>query len=306
MKMSDESGERKKIEQAVEDAKEEIEAVDQQIFGRIFRDAPFAPEMVVIKPGSFMMGTDVQTIKALKKQYDDDWFDYEHPQHKVTLSQNFALGRYPVTRGEFSQFISATGYKMPDKSRTYEDDEWIERSGRSWKNTGFRQADNHPVVCVNCDDAQAYIKWLNDKTGQTYRLPTEAEWEYACRAGTTTPFSTGEAIRTDQANYDGNFPYNNGSKGVYRQKTVPVDEFAPNPFGLSQMHGNVSEWCLNKLGEYESGTQTDLQEPALGSYRVSRGGNWFCIARYLRSADRCDSSKYDRRSDQGFRLLRQL
>jgi len=272
--------------------------------GKVFCDAPFAPEMVVIPAGKFMMGTDALEIKALKKQYGVDYFEREHPQHEVTISKPFAMGRYAVTRGEFKIFVDATGHKMPDEMVIYEDSKWEMRKGRSYRNPGFAQSDDHPVVGVSWEDAQAYIRWLNGKTGQTYRLPSEAEWEYACRAGSDTPFWCGGTISTDQANYDGNYPHN-GPKGEFRKKTVPVESFEPNPFGLYQLHGNVWEWCDDWYGDYKKGHQTDPQGPSSGSYRVFRGGSWSFFARILRSANRGGDSPGSRGSDLGFRLLRQ-
>jgi formylglycine-generating enzyme required for sulfatase activity len=136
------------------------------------------------------------------------------------------------------------------------------------------QADNLPVENVSWNDCQKFISKLNQLTGKSYRLPTEAEWEYACRAGTSTPFSTGENLTTSQANYDGNYPYNGNAKGQYLKKTRPVGSFTPNAWGLYDMHGNVSEWCSDWSGDYSTSAQTNPQGATSGSYRVIRGGNW--------------------------------
>ena len=127
---------------------------------------------------------------------------------------------------------------------------------------------------------------MREKDKKSYRLPTEAEWEYACRAGTTTPFHFGETISTDQANYNGNFTYGNGKKGVYRKKTTPVGSFPANAWGLYDMHGNVWQWCQDWYGDYPQKDVVDPQGPEKGEYRVLRGGSWSNDPRYCRSAYR--------------------
>ena len=148
---------------------------------------------------------------------------------------------------------------------------------------------NCPVENVSWNDAQEFIRKLNAmEGGNKYRLPTEAQWEYACRAGTTTPFNTGDNITTSQANYDGNNPMPGYSKGQYRKQTLPVKSFSPNRWGLYDMHGNVCEWCGDWYGEnyYSSAPTRDPQGPSSGTIRVLRGGCWNRGARILRSAVR--------------------
>lgn len=158
-----------------------------------------------------------------------------------------------------------------------------------------------PVENVSWDDCQEFIGVLR-KRGILARLPTEAEWEFACRAGTTTPFSFGQTISTDQANYDGNYVYGSGRKGVYRQKTTPVGSFPANPWGLHDMHGNVWEWCEDWFGAYPTGTATDPTGPQTSSHRVLRGGSWRNDPRYLRSASRYSDAPSPRDIIIGFRL----
>ena len=159
------------------------------------------------------------------------------------------MGAFAVTRGEFAAFVSATNYKPDGGCHIWNGTEWKEQSDRSWRSPGFAQDARHPVTCVNWNDAKAYISWLSSKTGKTYRLLSEAEREYVTRAGTTTPFWWGSSVSTDQANYNGNHTYAQGRKGRWRQKTVRVDSFRANPWGLYNVHGNVWDWtedCWNE------------------------------------------------------------
>jgi len=191
----------------------------------------------------------------------------------------FAIGRFALT---FAEWDAAQGH--PD---------WQRHSGiapRQPNDYGWGRG-KQPAIDVNWDDAQAYCKWLSAITAKTYRLPSEAEWEHACRAGTTTEFWWGDEISTDQANYDGNSTFGNGKKGEYRKRTVPVDSFAANPWGLYQVHGNVWECCEDA---YDA------------SSRVVRGGSWFRNPFDLRSADRDWRAQDDRNNFQGFRVVRSL
>lgn len=163
--------------------------------------------------------------------------------------------------------------------------------------------DDCPVGMVSWNDVQGFITELNKRGEGTYRLPTEAEWEYAARAGTTTPFNTGNCLFTDQANYAGNFPLAGCPSGVYRGKTVAVASFAPNAWGLYDMHGNVWEWVQDWCGNYPISAVTDPTGPSTGSDRVRRGGGYTGLARICRSAFRISSSPGSRGSGIGFRLV---
>ncbi|MGL6226270.1 MAG: formylglycine-generating enzyme family protein, partial [Thermoguttaceae bacterium] len=147
---------------------------------------------------------------------------------------------------------------------------------------------NLPVETVSWDDCQNFIKQLNNSSpsGFKFSLPTEAHWEYACRAGTTTPFSFGSELNGDRANCNGNYPYGTETKGPYLQKTTPVGSYAANGWGLYDMHGNVWEWCSDWHGDYPTGTVTDSVGASIGSSRVNRGGCWDYDAGSCRSADR--------------------
>jgi formylglycine-generating enzyme required for sulfatase activity len=174
--------------------------------------------------------------------------------------------------------------------------------------SGFAQSGSHPAVCINWDDAKAYVAWLSRKTGKTYRLLSEAEREYVARAGTTTPFWWGSTISTSQANYNGNHTYGSGSKGEYREKTMPVGSFQPNPWGLYQVHGNVWEWVEDCWNDTYGGAPTDGSAWTSGdcSRRPDRGGSWGNPPRNLRSAVRSGSTTDLRHSAGGFRVARTL
>jgi len=161
---------------------------------------------------------------------------------------------------------------------------------------------------VNWHDAKDYADWLSEQTGKPYRLPSEAEWEYAARAGTTTPFWQGKTISTNQANYDGNCVYGEGRKGLWRQGTVPVHSFAANAFGLYNVHGNVWEWVEDCWTDRYAGAPTDGSAWKTGdcSRRVLRGGSWGYVPWSLRAASRSRYSPDVRMSSTGFRLARTL
>ncbi len=245
--------------------------------GGIFKDAPHAPEMVVVPAGEFLMGSPPD---------EEGRDEYKGPQHPVTIPQPFAIGRYAVTFAEWGAAVAAGGVKHKPKDR---------RWGRG----------DRPVINVKWRDAQAYITWLRKVTGKAYRLPNEAEWEYAARAGTMTPFWLGASISTDQANYNGNYTYGGGKKGEYREKTLPVKSFEPNPWGLYQVHGNVWEWCEDVEHESYKGAP-DYGRPwttrSSGDARVARGGSWLNLPQSLRSADRRLMSPDGRSHDLGFRV----
>jgi len=201
---------------------------------------------------------------------------YYETRHQVTLSA-FKMSKYAVTFEQYDLFCEATGREKPF-------DEGWSRGKR-------------PVINVSWHYATAFAEWMS------CRLPTEAEWEYACRAGTTTPFNTGNNLTTDQANYNGNCPYTNNPKGIYREKTMPVGSFAPNAWGLYDMHGNVMEWCSDWYGDYPTSPQTNPKGPTWGSYRVIRGGGWKFSAQYCRTAIRGNRYQVERYNFIGFRLV---
>lgn len=178
---------------------------------------------------------------------------------------------------------------------------WQAVTGRN--PNGYKDHPGQPVEQVSWDDVQDFLGELNRRLpGLEARLPSEAEWEYACRAGTTTPFSFGENVTPEQVNYDGNYPYASGAKGVNRQKTVPVGSLPANPWGLYEMHGNVWEWCADWYGGYPTAPQVDPRGAASGGARVLRGGSWYVRGRLVRSACRLRYEPGGHDDYIGFRL----
>jgi formylglycine-generating enzyme required for sulfatase activity len=258
--------------------------------------------MAVVPSGSFTMGS---------PPGEKDRYGFEGPQHRVTFARQFAVGKFPVTVDQFAAFVRETGYDAGQQCELYERGTWQKRSGRSWSNPGFVQGDSQPAVCISWDDASAYAAWLSHKTGKSYRLLSEAEREYVTRAGSTTPFWWGSSISTSQANYDGNYSYGSRSKGEFRRKTMPVDSFQPNPWGIYQVHGNIWEWVEDCWSEKYNGAPTDGSAWTAGdcSQRVLRGGAWNSDPMFLRSGYRVARPGPGggwRINDLGFRVARTL
>jgi formylglycine-generating enzyme required for sulfatase activity len=256
-----------------------------------------------------------------------DVFNDEHPQHLVRLKSltrdSFYLGTYHVTRGQFRQFVEDSGYKTTAE-RAEKRGAWCWDSEskslqfsaqRSWRNVGFEQIDEHPVVCVSWDDAMAFCQWLSRKEGCTYRLPTEAEWEYACRAGTTTRYFSGDDPESLAA-------VGNVADGAFKTRfpdarhtirasdgyvfTAPVGSYPPNAFGLYDMHGNAWQWCSDWYDEryYEVTSDSGPTGPDAGFARVIRGGSWSNKPHFIRCAQRARNAPYQRDNITGFRVAR--
>ena len=288
-------------------------------------------ELVLIPSGEFMMGSRESaeaTAAFFKKTYGDDllraaFFKDEHPQHRVRITKPFYLGTYHVTRGQFRQFVADTSYKTDaekaEKPGAYgwdpDNKEFGFNERYSWRNAGFEQTDEHPVVCVSWNDAEEFCKWLSKKESRTYRLPTEAEWEYACRAGTTTRYYSGDDPETlatvgnvADAAVKAQFPdwtYTLKASDGY-VFTAPVGKFKPNAFGLYDMHGNAWQWCADRYGAdyYAASPVDDPTGPASGNDRVFRGGSWYDGPFNSRSANRDRFAPVDRLGDSGFRVAR--
>jgi formylglycine-generating enzyme required for sulfatase activity len=228
-------------------------------------------------------------------------------QHQVTISA-FYMGKYEVTQREYEEIIGTNPSRFKGPNRPVENVTWFD--ALEYCNRRSEQEGLQPVYTITVEgERRTRASW--DRGANGYRLPTEAEWEYACRAGTTTFFSTGSNITSDQANYDGQFPYNNNDKGTYRRRTTDVGSFPANAWGLHDMHGNVWEWCWNQYGRYESTPQTDPFEypSAIAQHiysRVVRGGAWNTTGRENRSAYRRNLHWTRNYDSLGFRLARNL
>ena len=216
-------------------------------------DGSLAVEMVRLAGGTFIRVDDAGAVFG-----------------EVEVS-GFTMGRYAVTFEQYDRFAKATDRTPP---------------GACGWGRGSR-----PIMKVSWFDATAYTRWLSDITGENFRLPTEAEWEHACRAGTKTDYSFGGNITKEQANFNRTL-----------NKTMPVGSYQPNPFGLYEMHGNVWEWCSDWYDQYPRGKVTDPKGPDNGKYRVLRGGSWFVNAGFMRSASRACDEPGERDHSRGFRL----
>jgi formylglycine-generating enzyme required for sulfatase activity len=272
-------------------------------------------EMVLIPKGTFLMGSKATEVGR---------FDNEH-QHEVEITKAFYLSKYEVTKGEFAEFVRATGHQTEAEKDgqggwgyNASTKSWEGRKPHyTWRSTGWEQTDRHPVVNVTWNDAVAFCKWLSEKEGKKYRLPTEAEWEYGCRAWSQTRYHNGD-------NEEGLAQVGNVADASFRRKlpkftwgikaddgyafTAPVGKFKANAFGLHDMHGNAWEWCQDwyDANYYRNSPRQDPQGPAdlgAGAFRVLRGGAWFNQPRDCRSAFRAARTPSYRVSDVGFRVV---
>ncbi|MBE9260373.1 formylglycine-generating enzyme family protein [Dolichospermum sp. LEGE 00246] len=237
--------------------------------------------MVSIPGGTFIMGSPPEELERM---------DRESPQHSVTV-QPFFMGKYQVTQAQW-RFVA----QLPQVNRELKSDP-----------SNFKGA-NRPVESVSWEDAVEFCDRLSQYTGRTYRLPSEAEWEYACRAGTTRPFHFGETITADLANYNGNYTYGQGPKGVYREETTEVGSFGvANNFGLYDMHGNVWEWCQDDWHNNYEGAPTDgsvwLDNEESSNRKLLRGGSWYGHPENCRSASRHYHGLDLDSDDIGFRVV---
>ncbi|MCG9889720.1 MAG: formylglycine-generating enzyme family protein [Thermosynechococcaceae cyanobacterium MS004] len=236
-------------------------------------------EMVIIPSGEFMMGS---------PETEDERSGDEGPQHRVAV-QSFLMGKYPITQEQWRVVAALRLVKRH-----------IEADPSHFKGK------DRPVEQASWLDAEEFCLRVSEATGRTYRLPSEAEWEYACRAGTQTPFAFGETITSDLANFNGNYTYASAPEGKYRQQTTDVGSFLPNAFGLYDMHGNVWEWCLDHWHDQYNGAPTDGSAWLTkneNSSRILRGGSWFPYPRWCRSAYRGFNSPDIRYDIMGFRVV---
>ena len=265
--------------------------------GERFRDCPECPEMVVVPAGSFLMGSPSH--------------EREGPVHQVTVGSPFAVGVYEVTVAEFDSFVDATGHLTGDAcigivsaDRT--------RNDLGWRNPGFGQSGSHPAVCVSWEDAQAYVAWLSRVAGERYRLPSEAEWEYAARAGTRTARwwgegETGQCTHANLVDASAGIPWGTGCSDGH-SRTAPVGSFRANAWGLHDVLGNVQEWTQDCWNDSYAGAPTDGSAWERGgcSFPVLRGGAWSTGPRLIRSAHRGRGAAQTRLNDWGFRVARTL
>jgi formylglycine-generating enzyme required for sulfatase activity len=270
----------------------------------VYAQQDAAPDgFVWIQGGTFTMGS---------SDKEPERFDNEI-QHRVTVS-SFYMGKYEVTQKEYQEIMGTNPSRFKGDNLPVEMVSWydaVEYCNKRSQKEGLTPAytiDKNQIDPNNNNSYENDEKWTVtwNENANGYRLPTEAEWEYACRAGRRTPFNTGNNITTDQANYNGKYPYNNNANGTNRDKTTPVGSFAPNAWGLYDMHGNVFEWCWDWNARYASEPQTDPLGASSGSNRVARGGSWGNMARSLRSASKYAEPPDCRDNYMGFRLVRPL
>jgi len=279
---------------------------DDSIFRDPLADGSLGLEMVWVPRGDFTMG-DTQGVGE----------ENEAPVHQVAI-EGFALGRYEVTVGQFECYVEATGH-VTDAEKQGDslcfDGKWYAAAGASWRNPGFAQSARHPVACVSWNDALAYLAWLSEQAGSVYRLPTEAEWEYAARAGSDTawywgddPSAAGEyanvADRTAREVHP-NMDVHECTDGHVH--TAPVGSYAPNAFGLYDMVGNQWEWTGSRFSERYEGEELVAADPGAVSadqQMAVRGGSWFDGVRRTRSAGRGMAVPANRYSDVGFRVAK--
>jgi formylglycine-generating enzyme required for sulfatase activity len=262
-----------------------------------------------IPPGTFLMGCPREEVAIQAEP-----FFALHRPHRVTLTRGFYLSIHPVTRGQFAVFVEKTGHvtqaereggaalrqkgSFPLLRLAYRLVKGTlgvtpPTPGITWRSPGFQQADDHPVTCVSWHDAVAFAAWLAETESKAVRLPTEAEWEYACRAGSTGPFPWSEELARTIVNHDG---------PAARKQTTPVGKALANACGLHDLHGNVLEWCSDWLESYTPQDAVDPQGPGIGERRVLRGGSWFCALAACGSAARSSETPDFRANDIGFRL----
>jgi sulfatase modifying factor 1 len=299
-------------------------------------DNSLGMKFVLIPAGQFMMGSG-DSGEVLTKAYPayghkPPYYDDELPQHRVRITRPYYFSQYETTNGQFRQFVAATGYKTQAETNIIDDPKGLggwafnpkeakfegRRPGFDWRHPGFPIPDSQPVVDVSWNDGVAFCEWLGKKEGHTYRLPTEAEWEYAARAGTTTRYWSGDDPEslTKIANI-ADFSFFKHFPTYYpREKTLagsdgfalpaPVGSFMPNAFGLYDIHGNVWEWTADWYDEsyYSHSPVDDPKGPPTGHQHVRRGGAWHTAPLYARVTYRNYNTPQSRYPNLGFRVVR--
>jgi formylglycine-generating enzyme required for sulfatase activity len=266
--------------------------------GTQFRDCDVCPAMVVVPAGSFVMGSPAS---------DPDHTGDEAPQHRVGFARPFAVAKYATTRGEFARFVAESGYRVAPGCLIRRNGSWFDDRGAGWRRPGFRQTKRDPVVCMSWNDGEAYAHWLSRKTGHSYALLTEAQWEYAARAGTVTPYNWGAQASHERANYGTEPCCAPAVAGRDRWlHTSPSGSFPPNAFGLYDMHGNAWQWMQDCWHRNYDGAPDDGSAWLSGTCvdRVMRGGSWNCAASTVRAAGREVHDLSGRYAVVGFRVAR--
>jgi formylglycine-generating enzyme len=263
-------------------------------------------KLSLIPPGEFTMGS-----PESEKGWSED-HKLNEPAHQVRITQPFFMGIFPVTVKQFRQFAEAENYRTEaekdPKGGWGIDGKMFQDPKFTWRRN---QSDDEPVSTVTWNDATAFCKCLSKKEHKTYRLPTEAEWEYACRAGTVAPFNFGDSLNGDMANCNGKLSYDsekgnhNSEDGTYRARLLAVGSFKPNAFGLFDMHGNISQWCSDWYEHDPRRNEVAINPigPTTGERRVARGGSWYVGAVMCRSAERGGVEPNDANFDVGFRVV---
>lgn len=239
-------------------------------------ETPDTPVVPPVEQGDYLLVNGSEF--TMGSPAEERWRENDETQHQVTVG-NYYIAKYEVSQTDYQALMGNNPSSFSGERLPVEGVNWYDAV--RYCNALSSQEGLEPAYSINGTE----VIWNRDANG--YRLPTEAEWEYACRAGTTTPFSTGGNITVDQANWYSSYPYIEGEGGgAYRRQTVAVDEFEPNPWGIYNMHGNVSEWCWDYYGEYGTQAQDNPSGPQSGRNRVMRGGGWYDYAKHVRSAYR--------------------
>ena len=272
--------------------------------GERWRDCDDCPEMVAVAAGTFTMGSPASEAGR---------YDREGPAHTVTITRPFAIGVYEVTRDEYSRFVRETNHGSSTQScLVNEGHHWEERAGQDWSNPDFTQSPRHPAVCISWEDATAYVSWLSARTGEHYRLPSAAEWEYAARAGSSAPWYWGDDVDiqcryANGADMATDFPWRTTCNDGHARTSL-VGSYLANDFGLYDMIGNAWEWVQDCFTwSYEGAPATEAARlDGDCSSRVMRGASWASTPKYLRAAHRGGERATFRSDYTGFRVARAL
>jgi len=292
-----------------------------------FTDCPDCPEMIALSAGIYLMGA--ERAESVAFGLPPYFQPREQPRHEVTITTPFAISKYEITQRQFTAFAQATGYNPTPGCWAFIGTEWIWDEERSWRDAKIDQTADHPVTCINWHDAVAYVDWLSQHTGQRYRLLSEAEWEYAARAGTSTPYwfgastmaicdyiNLGDITTRDAFGWHeteikfelvNNWTYMPCTDG--HATTAPVTFGQANPFGIFNMLGNVTEWTADCWHEnYDTGPSTEVPRQLSGDCgsRVMRGQGWTAIDASTRAAFRGKLEATSRRFNHGIRVAREI